>query len=95
MTSNKGILIVGGTPQGLQAALTLAACGRKVTLVEKEREIGRANGKWPDKGKRWTQYLRTQASYHPLVEILTETEVTHIKASPGGAPAVEWIQRPQ
>jgi len=95
MASTNSVLIIGGTPQGLQAALTLAACNRSVTLVEKNREIGRADGKWPDQARRWTQYLRTQAAYHPLVDILTETEVTHIEDSPEGAARVEWIQRPQ
>lgn len=95
MTDANGIFIIGGTPQGLQAALTLAECGRNVTLLEKGREIGRPRRKWSDKGERWRQYLRAQAAYHPRVQIHTEAEVTRIDASSEGSGAVEWIQRPQ
>ena len=93
MTSKKGILIIGADLQGLQAALTLARLGRDVTLVDKNIEIAAPPGNWSDKGKRWNQYLYTQVLYHPLIELLTQTEMTHIKEA-GGRVEVELIQRP-
>ena len=77
MTSNKGILVVGATAQGLQAALTLAHLGRKVTLTNRNIEIPGPPSSWSDKGKRWNQYLIIQVSYHPLIEVFTETEAVH------------------
>ncbi|MBE9541316.1 MAG: FAD-dependent monooxygenase, partial [Proteobacteria bacterium] len=59
MTSNNGTLIIGATPQGLQAALTLAHLGRKVTLIDRNIEIASPPRGWSDKGKRWNHYLRT------------------------------------
>ena len=94
MTSNNSILIIGATPQGLQAALTLARLGRKVTLIDKNMEIASPPGGWSDKGKRWNHYLRTQISYHPLIELLTETEAGSIKENRKGVE-IELSQRPQ
>jgi len=94
MTSNKGILIIGATPQGLQAALTLAHLGRKITVIDRDSEIDRPPRDWSDKGKRWHRYLLTQSSYHPLVELLTETEVTEIQERKDGV-SVSCQQRPQ
>jgi NADPH-dependent glutamate synthase beta subunit-like oxidoreductase/NAD-dependent dihydropyrimidine dehydrogenase PreA subunit len=94
MTSDKGILIIGATPQGLQAALTLARFGRKVTLVEKELEMDRVPKRWSEQGKRWNRYLLTQVSYHPFIELFTETEVTDIKEGDNGTQ-VQLTQRPQ
>ena len=94
MTSNNGILVIGATPQGLQAALSLAQSGRKVTLTNRNFEIARPSRGWSDKGKRWIQYLITQVSYHPLIALSTETEVQIIKEDMGGVE-VELTQRPQ
>ncbi|MFH1930580.1 MAG: FAD-dependent oxidoreductase [Pseudomonadota bacterium] len=94
MTSNKGTLVVGATPQGLQAALTLARLGRKVTLIDRNIEIASPPGGWGDKGKRWNHYLRTQISYHPLIDLFTETEAGSIKENRKGVE-VELSQRPR
>ena len=94
MNSNKGTLVIGATPQGLQAALTLAHLGRKVTLIDRNLEIAGPPRGWSDKAKRWNHYLRTQISYHPLVELLTETEVGRIKEKRKGIE-VELSQKPQ
>ncbi len=94
MDYNKGVLIVGAMPQGLQAALTLANCGRRVAIVEKNCEIKPPFRRWSDQGKRWHQYLISQISYHPLIELHTDTEITAIKEGKHGAE-VEWNQRPQ
>jgi len=93
MISPKGILIIRADLQGLQAALTLARLGRNVTLVNKNIEIAVPPGNWSDKGKRWNQYLYTQVLYHPLIELLTQTEITQIKEA-GGRVEVELIQGP-
>jgi len=93
MTSQKGILIIGADLQGLQAALTLAHLGRNVFLVDKNIEIAAPPGNWSDKGKRWKQYLYTQVLYHPLIELLTQTEMTQIKEA-GEGVEVEMFQWP-
>ena len=84
MTSNKGILIIGATPQGLQAALTLAHLGREVTLIDRDSEIDRPPRHWSDKGKRWHRFLLTQSSYHPRIELRTETEVKALEEGKNG-----------
>ncbi|MGD2125116.1 MAG: FAD-dependent oxidoreductase [Desulfobacteraceae bacterium] len=94
MTLNKGILIIGAMPPGLQAALTLANLDRHVTLVETGFEIPPSPRKWSGKGRRWHQFLRSQVSYHPLIELLTETEATRIHEGVEGFD-VELTQRPQ
>ena len=93
MISKKGILIISADLQGLQAALTLAHLGRNVTLVDKNIEIATPPGNWSDKRKRWNQYLYTQVLYHPLIELLTQTEIAQIKEA-GGGVEVELIQGP-
>jgi len=93
MSSPKGILIIGANLQGLQAALTLARLGRNVTLIDKNFEITAPSESSSDKGKRWNQYLYAQVLYHPLIEILTQTEMTQIKEA-GGGIKVELTQEP-
>ena len=93
MTSPKGILIIGANLQGLQAALTLARLGRNVTLIDKNIEIAAPSKRWSDKGKRWNQYLYTQVIYHPLIELLTQTEIIQIKEA-GGGVKIKLIQGP-
>ncbi len=94
MTLDKGILIIGATPQGLQTALTLAQFGRKVTLIDRASEIDKAPRRWSDKGKRWHRHLLTQSSYHPLIELHTETEVKELKEGKNGVRA-KLLQKPR
>ncbi|MBT8350912.1 MAG: NAD-binding protein, partial [Deltaproteobacteria bacterium] len=93
MTSPEGILIIGANLQGLQAALTLARLGRNVTLIDKNSEIIPPSQSLSDKGKRWNQYLYTQVLYHPLIELLTKTEMKEI-TEVGAGIEVELIQEP-
>jgi NADPH-dependent glutamate synthase beta subunit-like oxidoreductase/Pyruvate/2-oxoacid:ferredoxin oxidoreductase delta subunit len=93
MTSKKGILIIGADFQGLQAALTLARLGRHVTLIDKNIDIAAPSANWSNKGKRWNQYLYSQVRYHPLIELLTQTEIAQIKEV-GGGVQVDTIQGP-
>lgn len=39
-TTQKNVLVVGGGPAGMQAAITLSTRGHKVTLVEKSNKLG-------------------------------------------------------
>ena len=94
MTSNNGILIVGGTPHGLQAALTLAHCGRKVTIAENNFEIAGPPKGWSEKSKRHHQYILAQVSCHPLIEISTESRIMGIKEAIEGME-VQLTQRPR
>jgi len=94
MMLDTGILIIGATPQGLQAALTLAQFGRKVTLIDRASEIDQTPRPWSDKGKRWHRYLLTQSSYHPLIELRTETEVKELQDGNDGIRA-KLLQRAQ
>ena len=93
MTLDRGILIIGATPQGLQAALTLAQFGRKVTLIDRASEMDKAPRRWSDKARRWHRYLLTQFSYHPLIELRTETEVKELQDGNNGVRA-KLLQRP-
>ena len=92
MTLDRGILIIGATPQGLQAAMTLAQSGRKVTLIDRASGIDQTPRRWSDKGKRWHRYLLTQSSYHPLIELRTKTEVKELQDGNNGVRA-KLLQR--
>jgi NADPH-dependent glutamate synthase beta subunit-like oxidoreductase/NAD-dependent dihydropyrimidine dehydrogenase PreA subunit len=94
MTDNHGILIVGATPRGLQAALTLARCGREVVLVHGKKEIDEPPPHWGDQARRWSRHMGLQAAHHPGIEILTETEAAEIKGE-GGRTAVRLVRRPR
>ena len=94
MTSNNGVLIIGATPQGLQAAVALAGLGRQVTLIERGFEVPPVPKSWSARGRRWYHYLCIQASYHPLISLSTETEITKISETANGVD-VDMIQRPQ
>jgi len=94
MTSNNGVLIIGATPQGLQAAVALAGLGRQVTVIDQGFEIPPVPKSWSARGRRWHHYLCTQVSYHPLIALSTETEITKISETANGVD-VHMIQRPQ
>ena len=94
MTSNNGVLIIGATPQGLQAAVALAGLGRQVTLIDQGFEIPPAPKSWGVRGRRWHHYLCTQVSYHPLIALSPETEITKISETANGVD-VHMIQRAQ
>lgn len=94
MIPKRDILIIGATPQGLQAALTLAHHNKKVLLIDSNMEIDGPPKHWSEKAKRWHRYLLKQISYHPLIEILKETELAEMSEGSDGVE-VELIQRPQ
>ena len=94
MPPHGGVLIVGATPEGLQAALTLVRLGERVTLIHPDRDFGRPPSHWGKEAQRWHRHLLKQVSYHPWVEIRTETEVAKADSGEQGVQ-VHWVQRPQ
>ncbi|HIC94848.1 MAG TPA: FAD-dependent oxidoreductase, partial [Anaerolineae bacterium] len=75
----KGVLVVGGSPAGVQAALDLAEVGLKVHLVEASPFLGDGAG--------MPQHLLRprllEATGHPNIEVLTGAEVTRLTGEEG------------
>ncbi len=94
MPPHAGVLIVGANPEGLQAALTLARLGERVTLIHPDRDFGRPPSHWGEGARRWHRHLLKQVSYHPLVEIRTEIEVAKADSGEQGVQ-VHWVRSPQ
>ena len=46
MSDENPVLVIGGGPAGLRAALDLAEFGTRVLLVEKREELGGAPIRW-------------------------------------------------
>ena len=84
-------LVIGGGPAGLGAALKLAGAGIKVYLVEKEGAVGGWGARYVCKATDSCQQCsaclipkKIQEVYqHPLVEILTNTQVVDVEGEPG------------
>ena len=73
---NPGVLIFGGSPAGLQAALDLAEAGIEVVLAEISPFVGDdARFKLPD-------YIShphaLEAAKHPRIHLLTHTELKSV-----------------
>ncbi len=85
----QGILVVGGGPAGISAALALVAMGRQVTLVEKEQELG-GNLRWLRYGlnpefqpQKLLQSSLEQLAQAQRAKVLTSTLVTELRGRPG------------
>jgi NADPH-dependent glutamate synthase beta subunit-like oxidoreductase/coenzyme F420-reducing hydrogenase delta subunit len=74
---NPGVLILGGSPAGLQAALDLAAVGIEVLLAETSPFIG------DDPPSKLPQYISNThalaAAKHPRIHLLTHTALKSAK----------------
>lgn len=93
MKSNHEILVLGANIKGLQAALSLAHFGRRVVLIDKNAEIEKPIRKGKENLNRWTRYLLAQVSYHPSIQVMTETEVADMRAGAKGLE-VALCQKP-
>jgi NADPH-dependent 2,4-dienoyl-CoA reductase/sulfur reductase-like enzyme len=87
--ASKNVLIAGGGIGGMQAALTAAGRGHRVTLCEKSGELGgavRVEKNVPFKGKieKYIEYQTRQIAKQPNIEVLLNTCVTkeYISALP-------------
>jgi NADPH-dependent glutamate synthase beta subunit-like oxidoreductase/Pyruvate/2-oxoacid:ferredoxin oxidoreductase delta subunit len=70
----KKVLVIGGSNDGLQAALTLAQWGARVVLVEQAAFLGE-----PDAPAAHLQSARLLEAYrHPGLKLLTRAEVTRL-----------------
>lgn len=90
---NKDILVVGGGVAGLTAALEVANTGYKVTLVEKEGELGGFTRKLYKTIPHSSPYERLEdtgledlvkkVTSHPGVTVITGAVIKKIKGAPG------------
>ncbi|HEL2383802.1 TPA: FAD-dependent oxidoreductase [Streptococcus suis] len=74
----KHVVIIGGGPAGMKAAVTSAQRGHKVTLIEKEKCLGGqlrfvAQEHYKDEVKRLLRYLTTQVGKHDI-NVMLNTE---------------------
>ena len=93
MTRAGGTLVIGATPQGLQAALTLAHSGRRVSLCDPAAELHRPDRRWSERSRRRYRQLLIQVRYHFLIEVCTATEVTKLTVRGEGVTA-GMVRRP-
>ena len=78
------VLVVGGGPAGLAAALTLAAQKAKVILVEKNGALGgNLDSIKTLEARIEVQRLITEVSGHNRVEVLLNSQATGVRGGPG------------
>lgn len=83
------VLIVGGGPSGMTAALCLANQGLPVTLVEKEKELGGIASRWLNQHysgesiKNKVDHLIKEVTDHPNIELHLSSLVTSFEGHPG------------
>lgn len=85
---NPKILVIGGGISGIQAALNLSSLGYKVTLIEKEMELG---GRVKDLGKLFLNELtgkeliakKIEELKKNKIEIMTSAQVSEVKGFVG------------
>ena len=97
----KNVLVIGGGPGGVEAAVTAAKRGHTVTLLEKEAELGgtiryaKDDALQPDL-QRYLKYIQKLPDLYPNITVKLETEATpelvesfkadHIIVATGGEP---------
>ena len=77
---SKGVLVVGGSPAGVQAALDLAEAGIKVHLVERLPFLGGDGAGMP---QHLLRPRLLEATRHPNIQVLTNAEVTRLTGEGG------------
>ena len=99
--NKKNVLVIGGGPGGIKAAVTAAQRGHTVTLLEKEEVLGgtiryaKDDDLKPDL-KRYLQYIQKLPELYPNITVKLGTEATpelvesfqadHIIVATGGEP---------
>jgi heterodisulfide reductase subunit A2 len=88
------VLVMGGGPAGMSAALSLSGLGHSVTLVERENRLG-GNLQWIHYGldpqfepRKILADLTGAVQENPGVTVLTETTVADLKGRPGAYRAI-------
>ncbi|MDR0839741.1 MAG: NAD(P)/FAD-dependent oxidoreductase [Oscillospiraceae bacterium] len=89
----KKVLVVGGGPGGMQAALTCAAEGHAVTLCEKSDKLGggllcERDVPFKKHTMEYLDYLRRELDRAPGVQVRLNTAVTEQYAREQGADAI-------
>lgn len=89
-----GVLVLGGGPAGMSAAIALSELGHAVTLVESSAELG-GNLRWIRYGlkpgfepQRLLEQLVSRLEAAPNVRVLTGTSVGGVSGQPGAFTAV-------
>jgi heterodisulfide reductase subunit A2 len=89
-----GVLVIGGGPSGMSAALCLSELGHAVTLVERESRLG-GNLQWIHYGvddsfepEKILEDLLCGIRENRGIKVLTETTVADINGRPGAYRAV-------
>jgi 2,4-dienoyl-CoA reductase-like NADH-dependent reductase (Old Yellow Enzyme family) len=82
----RSVLVIGGGPAGVAAALEAAARGDRVTLIERERELGgqlRLAGAAPAHEELWQRYQRSTTTRlnEGGIDLLLNREADHELAS--------------
>ena len=98
---SRGALVIGGDIQGVQAALDLADCGIKVTLVEQTPCLQADSAKSPGESNpgNHSELLRLmpkllKATNHPNINILTNASVEQVRGTKGNFQATV-VQQPR
>jgi len=73
------VLVVGGSIEGVQAALDIANSGLHVTIVEESPSIGQGT----KRAEIFLQPKLLEAANHPSIDILTGTDITELEGEKG------------
>jgi heterodisulfide reductase subunit A len=89
LDANKHVLVIGGGLAGLRSALSIACCGLKVTLIEKDTSLGGHVAQWDlvfptnEDARELLHSLIEKVLAEPNISIHTGTEVVSVKGYVG------------